>query len=352
MIQETKKKIEAIDLFCGIGGLTYGLQKTHIKVIAGLDNDGSCEYAYTKNNGSRFICGDITNYDFNAMKSMYSKDSIRVLVGCAPCQPFSSHAYKRNFEIKQGDVRWGLIQHFVRAVEIINPHVISMENVRGIVRTDVFNTFVNDLIKLGYNLDYKVVLCADYGIPQSRFRLVLLGSKIGKIEVPKPTHSPEKHLKVRAVIEKLPQLKHGETDKKDPIHRSQSLAPINIKRIQHSIPGGTWRDWDTRLLPDCYKRESGRTYQNVYGRMSWDKIAPTMTTRFFQYGTGRFGHPMQDRGLSIREGALLQTFPKKYDFGKMTSIGRMGTHIGNAVPPKLGYVISKEICKHIKEHYS
>lgn len=150
-----KHKIEAIDLFCGIGGLTYGLREAGIQVLAGIDNDESCKYAYEKNNSCKFVSADIAEYDFSEIKSLYSKDSIKILVGCAPCQPFSSHTYK--VKKKTCDLRWNLIKHFVRAIKELKPHIISMENVRGITKTDVFKEFLSDVKDLGYEIDYQVV---------------------------------------------------------------------------------------------------------------------------------------------------------------------------------------------------
>jgi len=340
-------KIEAIDLFCGIGGLTYGLQEAKIKVIAGLDNDKSCEYSYTKNNITKFICKDVSKYNFEVMKKMYSKGSIKVLAGCAPCQTFSSHAFK--VKDKESDKRWNMIDHFLRGIKEIEPDIISMENVRGITRTEIFSKFVTSVQSMGYKVSYKVINCADYGIPQNRNRLVFLASKLGDIAIPTKTHSKENRVTIKEIIKDLPKIKSGETHQKDKVHVSRNLMDINIKRIKQSKPGGTWRDWDKKLLPNCYRKASGQTYSTVYGRMSWDKVSPTITTQFSSYGSGRFGHPEQDRAISIREGALLQTFPKEYDFGEEIRTVEVSRHIGNAVPPELGQVIGETIVKHIGE---
>lgn len=339
------KKIEAIDLFCGIGGLTYGLIQADIEVVAGLDNDKTCRYAYEKNNEAEYIEADIAEYDFNEMKKLFTKNSIKVLVGCAPCQPFSSHTHK--IKNKQQDKRWNLIDYFVKAIEILQPDVISMENVRGLTKTPIFKHFLASIDDLGYEVDFDVVYCPEYGIPQNRSRLVLIGSRIGKIKIPKKTHVKGTYVTVGDIIRELPAIKSGEVNMKDPIHKAKNLSPLNIERIRHSKPKGTWKDWDYKLLPDCYKKETGATYTSVYGRMSWDDISPTITTQFFNYGSGRFGHPEQDRALSIREGALLQTFPKDYDFGESTPLTTVGRQIGNAVPPRLGYMVGATIKEHV-----
>lgn len=341
-------KIQAVDFFCGIGGLTYGLEKAGIDVIAGLDNDESCRFAYGKNNDSEFIGADIAAYDFAEMDAVFSDDAVRVLVGCAPCQLFSSHSNKT--KDKKMDVRWSLINHFVRAIEYLHPNVVSMENVRGLTRTDVFEQFLADLKRLGYQVDYKVVYCPDYGIPQNRSRLILLGSNLGKIKVPEPTHTKGSYVTVGDTIRALQSLKAGAKSSKDPLHRSMRLTEINLKRIRQSMPNGTWRDWDRRLLPECFKKEGGQSYTPVYGRMAWEDVAPTITTQFYNYGSGRFGHPTQDRALTLREGALLQTFPLSYNFGPEESASKLGRHIGNAVPPRLGQVIGQTIKEHVREY--
>ena len=245
-----KTKIEAIDLFCGIGGLTYGLRKAGINVMAGLDNDASCAFSYEANNGSKFILADISDYNFKKMKNFYTKGSVRVLVGCAPCQPFSSHTYKA--KNKQRDSRWNLINYFLEAISILKPDVISMENVRGLTKTDVFHTFVAQIRKMNYKVDYKIVYCQDYGIPQNRGRLVLLASRLGDIRVPEKTHKNGDYVTVGQTIRGLPRIKAGEKSLKDDVHRAKNLSPLNLERIRQSKPKGTWKDWDKNLLPECY----------------------------------------------------------------------------------------------------
>lgn len=340
-----RRKIEIIDLFSGVGGLTYGLRKSGLSVLAGVDNDKSCAYAYEKNNRAKFIPADISEFDFNKLNKIYSRGSLRVLVGCAPCQPFSSHAFKLRKD--SSDERWSLLDHFIRGIKVVKPDVVSMENVRGVTKTDVFKNFVSELKKLGYKVDWRVVYAQNYGIPQNRSRLILLASKLGEILIPKETHTKDDYLTVGDVIRELPKLNAGEVSEKDYLHQAKKLEPINQKRILQSKPGGSWHDWDKNLLPNCYKKDSGRTYTSVYGRMTWDDVSPTITTQFTSYGSGRFGHPEQNRALSIREGALLQTFPIDYDFGNFPSV-KLSRHIGNAVPPQLGIIIGKQIKKHLE----
>jgi len=342
-------KIQAIDLFCGVGGLTYGLQKSGINVIAGIDNDETCRYAYEINNKSPFINADITQYSPNEVKKLYSNNSVKILVGCAPCQPFSSYTFKNKNKVY--DTRWDLLTYFGKIIDEILPEIISMENVRGIVRTDVFKIFLGILEKNNYNVDYKVVYAPDYGVPQNRSRLILLASRLGEINLLKPTHTKSIYVTVRDTIKKLRSIKAGQTAKDDLLHKAKNLSETNLRRIKQSKLNGTWRDWDKKLLPECYKKESGQTYTSVYGRMGWDGISPTITTQFFNYGSGRFGHPTQNRALSLREGALLQTFPEDYDFGDIKSMTIVARQIGNALPPILGEVIGKTIKTHLDKYY-
>lgn len=193
--------------------------------------------------------------------------------------------------------------------------------------------------------------CPDYGIPQTRKRLVLLASKLGEIKLIDKTHTPDNYVSVRDVIGKLPPVNAGEYDPNDPLHRARALNEVNTKRIKHTKEGGSWRDWPEDLLLECYKKKSGNTYSSVYGRMRWDAPSPTMTTHCTGLGNGRFGHPEQDRAITLREASLLQTFPENYKlFESIESYNPsvICRQIGNAVPPKLGQIIAKSIKAHIK----
>jgi DNA (cytosine-5)-methyltransferase 1 len=179
-----------------------------------------------------------------------------------------------------------------------------------------------------------------------------LASKIGEIKLIAPTHKPENYKTVKMAIGNLEPIEAGTSSKKDRLHKSASLSKINLERIKKSIPGGSWRDWNEDLRANCHKKETGNTYGSVYARMKWDKPAPTITTQFFNFGTGRFGHPEQDRALSIREGAILQTFPRKYKFiptNSPVTFNKLGKHIGNAVPVRLGEIIGESIIRHLEE---
>ncbi len=340
-------KIRCIDLFCGAGGLTCGLQKGGIKVSAGVDLDDTCRYAYEKNNHSIFICGDITKIDPSRLTKFYRNADVKILVGCAPCQPFSR--LKKNKENSKKS-KWGLLYAFLDKVKQLDPNIVSMENVPEIRKADVFFDFVAGLKELGYSVAYKVVNAADFGVPERRMRIILLASKYGHIELNQNINCGDR-VTVRDAIGNLPKINAGEICPDDPMHRCRSLSPLNIERIIASKPGGSWEDWPLELRPKCYLKQSGKTYTAVYGRMRWDEVAPTLTTQFDVYGTGRYGHPDQNRALSLREGALLQSFPPNYDFIDPTKPVResdIARQIGNAVPPNIGLAIAISIKEHLK----
>ncbi len=344
---KSRLSIKAFDVFCSVGGLTYGLNKAGIRVEAGLDIDSSCQYAYEQNNKAKFVNSDITSIDYSDISSFLENADYKIIVGCAPCQPFSSHTFKS--KSKRRDLRWNLINEFLRIVRDGKPDVISMENVPQLTKQKIYKEFKASLQNEGYFLSEKIVHCQDYGVPQSRRRLVLLASLHGKITLSQ--RKVAKMITAKEAIGHLPKLSHGEVSLSDPLHCCWRLSELNQKRINASIPGGSWRDWPKVLLPECYKKESGKTYSAVYGRMSWNKPAPTLTTQFYSYGTGRFGHPEQDRALSLREGALLQTFPESYLFSEPNEeviFTRIGRHIGNAVPPLLAEAIGKSIRSHLE----
>ena len=341
--------IKVVDFFCGIGGLTHGLRKAKLNVVAGVDSDGSCKFAYEANNkGAQFIENPIEDVTNQKIRSLLKDAKWKVFVGCAPCQPFSSYT-KKTRRYTNNTSGWDLINVFMEKIKAVKPDIVSMENVPRLIHRDIFDKFVKQLEENGYYTKYGILNCVNYGIPQSRRRLVLLASRRGEIELPAPT---DKRKTLKDVIYDLPKLSHGQEHKKDRLHVSARLKDINLKRIKKSKPGGTWLDWPPSLRPECYKRQSGQTYKNVYGRLLWKKPAPTLTGQFYSYGTGRFGHPNQHRALSLKEGALIQTFPKDYQFAPKDQkiyIPTIAKHIGNAVPVDLGTIIGKTILAHIKE---
>lgn len=340
-----------IDLFCGVGGLTKGLELARLNVVAGIDIDESCQFSYEANNNAHFISGDVNEINIQELIQLYPNGDTRILVGCAPCQPFSKYTQRYR---KKGhkDDKWRLLYSFSNIVDNVQPTVVSMENVPELAKEQVFRDFVEHLQAHGYFCTWSIVYCPDYGVPQRRKRLVLLASLLGEINLIPALYMPENYRTVRDAIGLLPPLRNGESDPNDVIHCCTKMSAINLERIQQSVPGGTWKDWDERLKLSCHKKHTGKSYGAVYGRMLWNEPSPTITTQFYGYGNGRFGHPEQDRALSYREGALLQSFPPDYIFvDEQHPFNRkeLGVHIGNAVPVELGRAIGISINRHFEE---
>lgn len=333
-----------VDLFCGAGGLAYGLKSAGLTVKAGVDLDPSCRYPLEKNTGAKFEKRDIVDVTAEDLAGWFGDTEVRILAGCAPCQPFSTYSQSR----KSKDDRWTLLREFQRLAVEVKPEIVTMENVPGLATQAVWNEFVAALRAEQYEVWWDEVACDEYGVPQSRRRLVLLASKLGVIEL----RNSNTALKttVRQAIGKLPNVAAGSACPDDPLHASAGLTETNLSRIRASKPGGTWRDWPKELRAACHQKETGKTYPSVYGRMEWDKPAPTMTTQCYGFGNGRFGHPEQDRAITLREAAIIQSFPADYSFlaeKDIVTFERLGTLIGNAVPPKLGEAIGRSIIEHL-----
>lgn len=337
---------EVVDLFCGIGGLSYGLKSKGFVIKGGFDIDGTCQYAYEHNNQASFFNQDIKTVSGEQVKSLYSKAAIKVLAGCAPCQPFSSMSHSKK---EKDPNKYDLLYEFGRLIKEVGPDIVTMENVPQIMvfkLKPVFPDFLALLDELEYKVSYKVVYCPDYGIPQTRKRLALIATKGNKIEFIPPTHKKEEYVTVGDVIRNLPPVNAGERDPQDPLHRAVSLSPLNMRRMIATPYGGSWRDWPEDLLLECHKKDTGKTYGSVYGRLVWEKPASTMTTECTGFGNGRFAHPVQNRAITPREAAVFQSFPMDYRFfadESSVSITKAARYIGNAVPPRLGEVIAESI---------
>ena len=339
--------IVGVDLFCGLGGLTHGLISGGIKVSAGYDLDSECRYPYEKNNkGAGFYEQDVASLKGSEIRKAWGRASFTLLAGCAPCQPFST--YSRRGRKQRSDPKWDLVEEFSRLVTESNPDFVTMENVPQLVDHEVFSRFLTKLE--GYHVWWQVVDCIEYGVPQTRKRLVLLASRFGPISLLKPNSQKAERPTVRGAIASLRKLEAGEVDPKDALHAACRLSDLNLQRIVASRPGGSWRDWNIGLLSECHKKKTGETYPSVYGRMEWDQPSPTITTQCFGYGNGRFGHPEQHRAITLREAALLQTFPLRYVFLKPQEKVRfavLGRLIGNAVPVEIGRAVAKSIVVHL-----
>jgi DNA (cytosine-5)-methyltransferase 1 len=341
--------IGVVDIFCGIGGFTYGLQQAGLSVVAGIDSDASCEYAYELNNNALFICRNVEKFKGRDIIRLLDGYDVKMLVGCAPCQPFSHHQKDKKNREKHKD--WRLLYQYARLIRETKPDVVAMENVPELENERVFADFIKTLEDEHYFVNYQIVSAADYGVPQRRRRLILLASVFKPIKLIEKTH--EKYVTVRDTIYGLPEIEAGVKNSDDRLHVANALSEKNLKRIRCSVPGGTWRDWPEELVANCHKGKTGRTYPSVYGRMKWDDLSPTITTQFTCFGTGRFGHPCQDRALTLREGALIQTFPMAYSFvpdDREVLIKIVARQIGNALPPRLAEIIGISIQRHLNNY--
>lgn len=266
------------------------------------------------------------------------KDYILLFAGCAPCQPFSK-LKKTDFHAKEGK----LLLKFSFLVRKMNPDLIFSENVPQIKHHSVFTRFQKEIKSAGYHKAYDLVDFKNYGVPQMRKRLVFFGAKSFHPQIPRPSI---KIKTVRDTISHLPKLKIGETCQKDLNHVAAKLSRKNIKRLKYTPKnGGSHSSWPEHLHLPCHRKFG--YYKDVYGRMYWNKPAPTLTTRCISFSNGRYGHPEQNRAISIREAALLQTYSKSYRFfGSNTVIAK---HIGNSVPPKGAKIFGKSLIKQVSQ---
>ena len=270
-----------VDLFCGIGGLSYGLRSAGLKVVSGVDADGTCRHAFESNTGAEFVCDSLEDVTAADIRMMFPEGSRRILVGCAPCTPFSAYASGS----RRRNDKWALVDLFLDRILEVRPEIVSMENVTRLISFDdgrVFRRFVDGLETAGYEVTKSRVNATDYGVPQHRRRLVLLASLLGQLSLVDPIGS--KPMTVHDAIGDMPSLQAGQHDSDDPIHRSPNLSALNLRRIRAAKPGRPWTEWDNpALLAKCHQKESGATYRNVYGRMAWDCPSPTLTTGCFSF---------------------------------------------------------------------
>lgn len=349
MKNNNKIKLKAIDFFCGAGGMTYGMTKAGINVLAGIDIDNNCKATYEKNNpDATFINSDITKIKSeeltNKVKIKRNDDNM-IFIGCSPCQYWSIiNTNKKNSEKSKN-----LIDDFRRFIDWFKPGFVVVENVPGILRKkrdSLLLNFIEHLEKMDYSTDYKILNLNEHGIPQTRKRFSLIASRIySDIKLPKPLR--KKHPVLKDFIGNLngfPSVPAGQKDKTRFMHSTMALSDKNLKRLKLTPKnGGTRFAW--KEIPELQLKSyigKDHSFRDVYGRMNWDKPAPTITTKFFSISNGRFGHPEEDRALSLREGATLQTFPKKYVFlGHSFEVN--ARLIGNAVPPKYAEQIGKAL---------
>ena len=345
--------IEVVDFFSGCGGTSAGLREAGMKILLGIDQDVEAGSTYRLNfPKAGFICRDIRQISTWELEPYIHRPRHRPLLfsACAPCQPFS----KQNREQSASDARATLLDDFLRFVRRFRPDYIFLENVPGIQRIDPSNGPIGRFVRLVERLDYRVVWkvidALNYGVPQTRRRFVLAASLIGEIGLPEKTHGRSKGLAPPATVGEwigdLPAIPEGGEDDSVPNHRAARLSPLNKERIAKTPEGGDRRDWPDELVLPCHRDHAGHT--DVYGRLRRDRPASTLTTRCISLSNGRFGHPTQDRALSIREAACLQTFPRDFRFSG--SLCSMAIQVGNAVPVLLARKVGEMINAHFDSH--
>jgi DNA (cytosine-5)-methyltransferase 1 len=332
-----RKIIAAIDFFCGAGGLTRGFLDSGINVVLGIDIRNTCRRTYEENNpSSRFMFCDIRKLSFSQLAKAICgipRDHL-LFAACAPCQPFS----KQRTIVK--DIRQRtLLSCFTKFVQKFRPGWVLMENVPGIARMNgntTFKRFISALRRLGYHYVSADIDAKDYGVPQTRRRHIVLASRLARIFLPEPTHGPGRipYETVKTTISHFPPIKAGEIHPVVPNHRASCLSAANLKRLLHTpADGGNRKDWPKNLFLPCHKgKYTGHT--DVYGRMWWNRPAPALTCKCHSLSNGRYGHPEQDRAISLREAAALQSFPNDYVFYG-SSKEEIGNQIGNAIPVRL-----------------
>jgi DNA (cytosine-5)-methyltransferase 1 len=328
------QRIGVVDFFSGCGGTSAGLRAAGMDILAGIDIDQEAARTFSRNfSDAKMIRADITKLRTSVLRPLVVGQHPVLFSACAPCQPFSKQRRGRS----ASDTRVPLLLEFVRFVKYYKPEYIFVENVPGLQTLSAemgpFPEFMREMKALGYFLDARVIESCDYGVPQRRRRLVIIGSRGVPMSFPRPTHGPgtrrPKYSTVWDWIGDLPPIAAGETHPHIPNHRASGLSRLNQERIRATPEGGGREHWPTRLLLRCHHDDyDGHT--DVYGRMRRNAPASGLTTRCISLSNGRFGHPIQDRAISVREAASLQTFSRSFTFeGSLNSMARQ---IGNAVP--------------------
>lgn len=337
--------MRAIDFFCGGGGITRGLLNAGIDVVAGIDICSEYSKTYVENNHNRFIAKSITDISrediIELLPDIIEANDV-LFAGCAPCQPFSK---QRNSREEHRDR--SLLIEFGKIVKEYHPAYVLVENVPGIQGKgkDVLDCFLKILDECKYHKEYRILNAKNYGVPQNRRRMVLIASRITEVVFPQITHDGSAEHPFRTVsdaIRHFPKLNAGEQDELIPNHRATKLSETNLTRIRATAHnGGSRIGWPENLVLECHKVK-GAGHTDVYGRMAWDSVSPTLTSKCCSLSNGRFGHPDQDRAISFREAAALQSFPDDYIFwGNSDAI--IGRQIGNAVPVQFAESIGKAL---------
>ena len=341
---KTKSTYKSIDLFSGIGGLTSGMHYAKFETKVAIELEPNAAKGYKLNfPDTEVLQEDIRKIDIKEVKKKLENQTLHLIAGCPPCQGFS-RVRRLNRKANVRDERNSLVEEYFKMVKALKPLTIMMENVPGLKDYYLFKKIVKKLKDLGYNLKYKVVNVKDYGVPQSRERLVMVGSLLGEIDVAPGTGEK---VTVREKIEHLPSPE--ETD--DPLQR---IVARHTKEVMERIKltpkdGGSWTDLPEEYILACHKKKNVG-FKDVYGRLRWDDYSTTITGGCLNPSKGRFLHPEQDRVITPREAALLQSFPEDYKFPTDLPKASLALLIGNALPPKFSYIQSKNIKEHLDQH--
>jgi DNA (cytosine-5)-methyltransferase 1 len=344
------KILKAVDFFCGAGGMSYGLERAGIKVIAGIDWDETCRETYERNNKSaKFLHRDITALspeELGQELGISRNDDSLICVGCSPCQFWS----KVNTDRQKSKTSIFLLAEFERFVDWFRPGFVLIENVPGLQskkRPSVLPPFKQFLRDREYEIAHGVINANHFGVPQNRKRYLLIASRVTKtLTLPERVKSRPIVQDFLGVDNGFPNIPAGHKDTTPFAHSSAGLSSKNLRRIAKTpINGGTRASWasDPELQIPAYRGKDS-IFRDVYGRMFWKRPAPTITTRFNSLSNGRFGHPVENRAISLREGATLQTFPKRYVF-KAANEALIARQIGNAVPPALARRIGRHLLR-------
>ena len=341
--------LSVIDLFSGCGGTSAGLRDLGMRILCGVDLDPSALKTFRRNiEGATTIETDVRELTVEELRELVDIPETGILLSaCAPCQPFSRQ--NGNIYSDAEDQRFHLIDELDRYVLGLEPDYIILENVPGLQRhpRSPYVRFKQFLEEQGYHCADAVLNAADYGVAQFRHRLVLIASRHGPIELPVPTHGTDRlpYVSVGDAIGRFPEISAGKTCSSTPNHQSARLSPKNLERIRMTPEGGDWRDWPKELRLTCHADVGG--YTDTYGRMKRDEPARTLTTRCNSYSNGRFGHPTQDRAISAREAAAIQSFEDDFVFeGTLKETTRQ---VGNAVPVRFAAAVGGAVDLHWKE---
>jgi len=332
-------RLKAIDLFSGSGGLTLGLKRAGFKVIGAVDIDSLSVETYTKNHKSVKIWQqDIRTLCVNEVKKQLNLKSgeLDLLAGCPPCQGFSSIRTLNSSRKRITDPRNNLIFEFMRFVKGLRPKVVLLENVPGLAKNWRIKIFSQELKKLGYSSEYKVLDASNFGVPQRRRRMILISSRLGAIPFPSEVSGK---IVVRDVIGNLNTAGNSGDALHDLLVDHSAEVLERIKKTPKN--GGSRSDLDVEYQLPCHQKCSG--FKDVYGRIKWDDVSPTITSGCINPSKGRFIHPEENRSITLREAALLQGFPEDYYFSLKRGKSNAAVLIGNALPPEFVKWHAKEI---------